>query len=92
MSYTHTSHLADTVADETIRLLGVKSHPNTHTHTHTYSSHITPYHHWRHHTHTHSNQVPMSPYRERNGQKRVGGLGEGKTEGKTDSLVSVALK
>lgn len=35
MPSTHTSHLADAVADGTIRLLGVKSLPSTHTHTHT---------------------------------------------------------
>lgn len=40
MSSTHTSHLVDMVVDETIRLLGVKSHPNTHKQTHTLQ--ITP--------------------------------------------------
>lgn len=69
MSSTHISHLANMVADETIRLLGVKSTPNAHTHT-VQITPLAPLETSEKHTQTHSNQGPMSPYRARNGQRR----------------------
>ena len=76
MSSTHTSHLADMVVDETIRLLGVKSHPNPHKQTHTLQ--ITPLSPLET-SHTLQSEPNEPMQREKWAEKRVGGLGDRKT-------------